>query len=81
MGLYDHYINTKKVIPPVGKTLGWTAYVQFMFLKSGQENVRVEHDFGEALGRTKEEAYKEMKARVEEWIKTQESSCPPLQEY
>jgi len=74
MGPYDYYIDTKKVIPPVGRTLGWAAYVQFMFLKSDQENVKIEHDFGEALGRTKEEAHNKMKARVEEWIKTQESS-------
>ena len=72
MGRYDYHIGTKKINPPIGKRLGLAAlgkwlglagYVQFMFLQSDEGNVKVEHDFGEAWGRTEEEARDKMKAK------------------
>ena len=62
---------TNEVIPPVGGSLKYAAKVQFLYVKNGENRVKIHEDFGETLGETKEQAISKMRSKVSEWVSGQ----------
>jgi len=72
MAEYDYYIQTKPLIPPIGKTYNFFAVVE-LYRKGAEKNEKIVPDFGDIWGQTEEEAYSKMEAKVKAWIASQES--------
>jgi len=66
-----YWIDTRKLIPPLGRTYNYHANVSWLRDKESKE---INHDFGETYGQTEQEAYDRMKTKVEKWIDAEESS-------
>lgn len=66
-------ISCRELIPPIGRTYKYYATVQFFYAKTETGRVKIEHDFGEVLGQTEEEAKDRMQDKVDEWVKSHDS--------
>ena len=71
MEIDDLKCIANEVIPPVGGSLKYDAKVQFLYVKDGENRIKIHEEFGETLGETKEEAISKMYSKVSEWVSTQ----------
>jgi len=71
MAKYYYDIETRPLIPPIGRTYNFFAVVR-LYRRGDKKNERVDHDFGEVWGCTEQEAYSKMEAKVKEWIASQD---------
>jgi hypothetical protein len=68
MEKYDKNIITTPIIPPIGRKYHYAGKVESLYYCDKNKRIKIDHDFGETWGITKEEAIKKMEEIVKEWI-------------
>lgn len=66
---YD--IIVRDMIPPIGGMVRFYAKVSNLYQDMGSHERIIAHDFGETHGKTKDEAEKQMREIVDDWISKQ----------
>jgi hypothetical protein len=59
-------------IPSIGGKFKYAAKVQYLYIKDQKGRRKVEHDFGEIWGQSKDEAENKMRKHVQAWITSHE---------
>ncbi|MDO8609080.1 MAG: hypothetical protein Q7R95_00895 [bacterium] len=62
---HDWWIEVQQLIPPIGGIYKYFSIAEIYEIGKGKIN----HNLGEVHGKTKEEAEKKMREKVEKWLK------------